>query len=81
MTANDNVYLIGGVKANTESVETVWFLTVYSPSLTFLLSVQVLLLSFFCLVSQVEVYNERQGWSVPGYKAIGQRRFASAIVF
>ncbi|CAM0879695.1 unnamed protein product [Alopecurus aequalis] len=32
-------------------------------------------------VDTVEVYNERQGWSIPGYKAIGQRRFASAIVF
>ncbi|XP_047054911.1 kelch-like protein 22 [Lolium rigidum] len=32
-------------------------------------------------VETVEVYNERQGWSVPGYKAIGQRRFASAIAF
>uniref|UniRef100_A0ACD5TR57 Uncharacterized protein n=1 Tax=Avena sativa TaxID=4498 RepID=A0ACD5TR57_AVESA len=32
-------------------------------------------------VETVEVYNERQGWSIPGYKAIGHRNFASAIVF
>ncbi|KAK1661880.1 hypothetical protein QYE76_050039 [Lolium multiflorum] len=32
-------------------------------------------------VETVEVYNERQGWSNPGYKAIGQRRFACAIAF
>lgn len=51
VTANDNVYLIGGTNADAESVEA------------------------------VEVYNERQGWSIPGYKAIGQRRFASAVVF
>uniref|UniRef100_A0A453E418 DCD domain-containing protein n=3 Tax=Aegilops tauschii subsp. strangulata TaxID=200361 RepID=A0A453E418_AEGTS len=31
-------------------------------------------------VETVEVYNERQGWTIPGYKAIGKRAFASAIV-
>lgn len=50
VTANDNVYLIGGIETNGENIET------------------------------VEMYNERQGWSIPGYKAIGQRSFASSIV-
>ncbi|KAF7021257.1 hypothetical protein CFC21_034238 [Triticum aestivum] len=50
VTADDNVYLIGGSESNGETVET------------------------------VEVYNERQGWTIPGYKAIGKRAFASAIV-
>ncbi|XP_024315260.1 kelch-like protein 29 isoform X3 [Brachypodium distachyon] len=31
-------------------------------------------------IETVEMYNERQGWSIPGYKAIGQRSFASSIV-
>lgn len=33
VTADDNVYLIGGSESNGETVETVWFLTAYSGSL------------------------------------------------
>jgi hypothetical protein len=41
VTANDNVYLIGGINATAENIETVRFLTAFSITDKLFLSVQV----------------------------------------